>query len=108
MILRLRIVGVAGQLGLKLFFSGLQVPPSQRQDAQAKMRRRDSWIELQRPPELLCRLVHMVLAGVGITPEDVPLRGIGLDAQEFFKYALRFGVLVGAGERSPEREQQLG
>ena len=62
------------------------------------MRRRDFWIELQRPPEFLRRLVYLVLAGGGIAPENVPLRGIGLDAQEFFKHALRCGVLAGAGE----------
>ena len=89
---------MAGQLGLKLFFRGLHVAPTQREDAQAEMSRRDFWIELQRSPELLRRLVHLVLAGIGIAPENVPLRGVGLDAQKFFKHALRFGVLVGAGE----------
>src|SRR5271167_2912062 len=62
MILRLYVFGVCGQLGLKLSFRRLQIAMAECQHPQTEMRRSYLWIELERTPEFLRRLIHLVLA----------------------------------------------
>src|SRR6266851_6886546 len=105
MILGLWIFRVIRQLSLKLLFRGSEIAAAQCEDTQTKVCRRDFWIEFQGSPELLCRLINLVLAGVGITPEDVHGCCIGLHPHKLLEHPLGFSGLMGASQRSSQREQ---